>query len=74
MEDLAREKLRLIEKFKLEGASLTDIKQGLKDLNIAYIQNANAENSIVSSIRNRQKAIQDTAKAQDYVAREFELG
>lgn len=72
MEDLAREKLRLIEKFKLEGASLSQIKQGLKDLNVAYISNASAENSITSSIKARQKAIQDTAKAQNYVAAEFE--
>jgi len=72
MEDLAREKLRLIEKFKLEGASLNDVKQGLRDLKTAYVQNANAENSITQSIRSRQKAIQDTAKAQDYVSREFE--
>lgn len=72
MEDLAREKLRLIEKFKLEGASLSQIKQGLKDLEKAYVGNANAENSITESIKARQKAIQDTAKAQNYVAAEFE--
>lgn len=72
MEDLAREKLRLIEKFKLEGASLSDVKQGLRELETAYVKNASAENSITQSIRSRQKAIQDTAKAQDYVSREFE--
>lgn len=72
MEDLAREKLRLIEKFKIEGATLSQIKGGLKDLNAAYIQNASAENSITKSIRSRQKASEDAARAQDYIAREFE--
>lgn len=72
MEDLAREKLRLIEKFKIEGATLKDIKAGLKELNAAYIQNATAENDIVKSIKTRQKAIQDAGKAQEYVNKEFE--
>lgn len=72
MVDLAREKLRLIEKFKLEGATLSQIKQGIQDLNSAYIQNVSAENRITQSIKARQKANEDAAKAQDYIAREFE--
>lgn len=72
MEDLAREKLRLIEKFKLEGATLSQIKQGMKELESAYVKNASAENSITQSIRSRQKALEDTSKAQDYVAKEFD--
>ena len=72
MVDLAREKLRLIEKFKLEGATLSQIKQGIQDLNSAYIQNVSAENRITQSIKARQKASDDAAKSQDYIAREFE--
>ena len=67
MEDLAREKLRLIEKFKLEGKTLTEVKQGLMDLNSAYIKNAGAENSIVANIKAREKALMDTAKANEYL-------
>ncbi len=72
MEDLAREKLRLIEKFKIEGKSLTDIKNGLMDLNSAYIANANAENAIIAKIKEKQKAQNDAAKSQEYISREME--
>jgi len=72
MEDLAREKLRLIEKYKIEGASLTDIKNGLMELNMAYIRNASAENAITQNMKDRQKAANDAAKANDYIIREMD--
>lgn len=70
--ELAREKLRLIEKLKIEGKSFTDVKNALRDLNIAYIQNANAENTLDANMRRRQKTVQDTAKANEYLAKEME--
>lgn len=72
MNELAREKLRLIEKLKIEGRSFTDVKNALRDLNIAYIQNANAENTLDANMRRRQKTTQDTAKANEYLAKEME--
>lgn len=72
MNELAREKLRLIEKLKIEGKSFTDVKNALRDLNIAYIQNANAENTLDANMRRRQKTVQDTAKANEYLAKEME--
>ncbi len=72
MEDLAREKLRLIEKYKLEGKSLSEIKTGLIELNTAYIKNATAENSVVTNMRNRQKAMTEISKANDYIIAELD--
>lgn len=72
MEDLAREKLRLIEKFKLEGKSLSEVKAGLIELNSAYIKNANAENEISASMKNKQKVAADTVKANQYIIAELD--
>lgn len=72
MQDLAREKLRLIERLKLEGASLTQVKQGLIELNTAYIKNASAENAVATNMRNRQKAAAEMSKANDYIIKELD--
>lgn len=72
MEDLAREKLRLIEKFKLEGKSLSEVKAGLIELNSAYIKNASSENAIAESMKNRQKAANDASKANQYIIAELD--
>ena len=70
MQDLAKEKLRLIEKLKIEGASFTDVKNGIMELNAAYLKNANAENSITSALRNKEKATLDAARANQYIIKE----
>lgn len=79
MEDLTRERIRLIEKFKIERDSLTgtkrtytELRQELKDLKQAYVQTANAENAIASSMKNHQKETIAAAKANEYIERELE--
>lgn len=72
MEDLAKEKIRLIEKYKLEGKTLSDIKEGIIDLNQQYIRNANAENSIISAMKDKQDILKSQAAAEAYLAKETE--
>lgn len=71
MEDLAREKLRLIEKLKLEGSSLTDIKNGIKELNSAYLSNAAAETTLATNMKAREKAANDATKSTSFLEKEM---
>lgn len=72
MEDLAREKLRLIEQYKIEGKAMSDIKNGIRELNAMYNQVANAENEMANKMKASQKATSDTAKANSYIEKELE--
>lgn len=71
-EELAKEKLRLIERLKQNKASFTEVKNALMELNVAYIQNAQAENALDSRMKVRQKTIRETADANDFLAKEME--
>lgn len=72
MEDLAREKLRLIEQYKIEGKAMSDIKNGIRELNVMYLQVAGAENEMSNKMKASQKATSDTAKANLYLEKELE--
>lgn len=71
MEDLAREKLRLIEKLKLEGSTLTDIKNGIKELNSAYLSNAAAETTLATNMKAREKAANDATRSTSFLEKEM---
>ena len=71
MEDLAREKLRLIEKLKLEGKSLTDVKSGIMELNAAYLSNAAAETTLSNNMKAREKATKDAAASSTFLEKEM---
>lgn len=71
MESLAKDKLRLIEQYKLEGKTLSDVKTGIVELNTAYIANAAAENNIVKNLKAKEKATNEAAKANAYITKEL---
>lgn len=71
-EDLARDKLRLIEASKIEGKSLFSVRDSVKELNMEYIRLAKSENDLVSQYRQNVKNTQDTAKANDYLEKELQ--
>lgn len=72
MEQLARDKIRLIAQYKIEGRSLTDIKSGLISLNTAYLSNVQAEQRIIDGMKAKDKAASDTAKANAYLEKEMQ--
>lgn len=61
--ELARDKERIIEKMKLEGASLSQIKQAVREYNTAYTEAANKVNNLTKSERERERAARDTTNA-----------
>lgn len=71
-EDLARDKLRLIEASKIEGKSIFSIRDAVKDLNTEYIRLAKAENDLVGSYKNNVKTASDAAKANTYLETELQ--
>lgn len=71
-EDLARDKLRLIEASKIEGKSIFSIRDAVKDLNAEYIRLAKAENDLVGSYKNNVKTASDAAKANAYLETELQ--
>lgn len=71
-EDLARDKLRLIEASKIEGKSIFSIRDAVKDLNAEYIRLAKAENDLVGSYKNNVKTASDAAKANTYLETELQ--
>lgn len=72
MEQLARDKIRLIEQYKIEGRSLSDIKAGIISLNTAYLGNVQAENRIIEGMKAKDKATNDAAKANAYLEKEMQ--
>lgn len=72
MEELGREKIRLIEKYKIEGKSVADAEEEYKKLINTAVQLNNTRQSIISGIDKEQKAISDAAKAQAYLSKEDE--
>lgn len=61
--ELARDKERIIEKLKQEGAGLTQIKQAIREYNSAYIETANKVNSLSKVEKDRERSMRDTANA-----------
>lgn len=61
--ELARDKERIIEKMKLEGASLSDIKQAIRNYNQAYTEAATKVNALTTVEKDRERALRDTANA-----------
>ncbi len=72
MENLALDKLRLIEAMKIEGKSMTDIKNAIRDLNADYIGLAANINRISAADEALVKSNNDSAKAMGFLSREME--
>lgn len=61
--ELARDKERIIEKMKLEGATFSEIKQAIKNYNQAYTESATKVNSLTQVEKDRERIMRDTANA-----------
>ena len=72
MENLALDKLRLIEAMKIQGRSLGDIKTALKSLNAEYITTAGNINRVVQAENAADKAHKDAASANAYLEKEIQ--
>jgi lambda family phage tail tape measure protein len=72
LEELGREKVRIIEKFKIEGKTVADAEQEYKKLIATAAQLENTRQGIIGSMNASEKATKDAAKAQAYLAQENE--
>lgn len=70
--ELARDKERLIEKMKIEGKSLTDIKNKLREHNAEYIAVANSINRLDQAEQQKIQTERNSGKATDYLVREMQ--
>lgn len=61
--ELARDKERIIEKMKLEGASFSQIKTAIRDYNASYVEAATKVNSLTKVEKDRERTMRDTANA-----------
>lgn len=61
--ELARDKERIIEKMKLEGASFSDIKNAVRDYNTAYTEQATRVNKLLVAEKERERTQRDHANA-----------
>jgi len=71
MKDLAREKLRLIEAGKIEGKTFSEIRAEIYAVNAAYKEQANLDNTLTGNVKAKQKATNETAKANAYLEKEI---
>lgn len=71
MQDLAREKLRLIEASKTEGKTAEQVETSIKNLTNAYVAQATAQNTLNARIKADQQAVKDTANANTYLEKEL---
>lgn len=71
MQDLAREKLRLIESSKAEGKTAEQTETSIKNLTTAYIAQATAQNTLAGKMKADQQAAKDTANANEYLEKEL---
>ena len=69
MENLALDKLRLIEAMKIEGKSMTEIKNAFRDLNADYIGLATNINRITAADNALVKSNNDSAKSMNFLSR-----
>jgi len=72
MENLALDKLRLIEAMKIEGRSMSDIKAAIKDLNVKYITTAQNINRVTKAENELDKARKDSANANAFLEKEMQ--
>ena len=70
METLAREKQRLIALYEIEGKDVKNLEAEYGLLVTEATKIAQAENSIATSMRNKEKALTETAKANAYLEKE----
>jgi phage-related minor tail protein len=70
METLAREKQRLIALYEIEGKDVKNLELEYKLLVDEATRIAQAENAIATSMRNKEKALTETAKANAYLEKE----
>lgn len=61
--ELTRDKERLIEKMKLEGATFSDVKNAVRDYNSVYTEQAAKVNSLIKVERERERSAKDFANA-----------
>lgn len=61
--ELARDKERIIEKLKQEGAGLSQIKQAIREYNSAYIDTAAKVNNLSKAEKDRERVMRETANA-----------
>lgn len=72
MENLALDKLRLVEAMKVQGKSFSEIKAELQNLNAEYIATAGSINRLVQAENQIDKAHKDTANANAYLEKEMQ--
>ena len=72
MENLALDKLRLIEAMKTQGKTMSQIKAALKDLNAEYIATAANINRVVKAEDAIDKSYKDAANANAYLEKEMQ--
>lgn len=72
MENLALDKLRLVEAMKAQGKSFSEIKAELQKLNAEYIATAGGINRLVQAENQIDKAHKDTANASAYLEKEMQ--
>lgn len=61
--ELTRDKERLIERMKLEGATLSEIKSAIREHNAQYTSLAGKVNTLTNAEKQRERQIRDTANA-----------
>lgn len=71
MEDLGREFVRLRTQYEIQGKSLDGLEQEFNDVVVAARKVTDAENQIVASIKQSNKALAESAKANDYLENEL---
>lgn len=67
LRELALEKERVLERMKIEKASLTDIKTAIRGTISEYRALAGASGSITNSLKERDRAAKDSVKANSYL-------
>lgn len=72
MENLALDKLRLIEAMKIEGRSMSDMKAAIKTLNVEYITTAQNINRVTQAENELDKARKDSANANAFLEKEMQ--
>lgn len=72
MKDLAIDKQRLLQLYKMENLSFKELKDSLRSLDVEYNRTAQAVNQLKNSQSTADKAKRDSANANSYLAKEME--
>lgn len=70
MEELSREKIRLIEKFKIEGKALNGVNAEYEKLVNVAAKTANAKNDITRAMDKEQESTKAQTRANEFLAKE----